>query len=282
MIARKTTVMEPNQKPESSLKSEQTMFEKAIFDIQCQFGSQICKVFEKEEKSNFTSTGIKSLDEILGGGIPEGKIVEIFGNESCGKTSIALQTVSSYLKEGKRCVYIDLEHQLDAKYCKKFGVDISKLLLVEPNSAEECFQIIESLCKTGIIDLIIVDSVAAMHPESQFDPKDESDELVGQLARIMSKGLRITQSIANKTSIVFINKIIEKPVLFGNPETTFGGRALKFYSSIRLELRKTQLLKKGKEPIGMVITAKTVKNKLVPPLAKTNLNFYFEEGVSNV
>ena len=217
------------------------------------------------------------------GGYPKGRIVEIYGNESCGKTTLALQAIASCQSIGGKCAYLDLEHALDAKFCIANGVDLSKLLLAQPDSGEQTFQLISALIKTGMIDLIIVDSVAAIVPESEIEGKF-SDQTIGLQARIMSKGLRIIQSLLSKynTTIIFINQIREKVgVFYGNNEITTGGRALKFYSSVRLELRRAELIKKGSECVGIKTLVKVVKNKLAPPLNKAYIDIYFDQGIDH-
>ncbi|MDR0341227.1 MAG: recombinase RecA, partial [Mycoplasmataceae bacterium] len=217
------------------------------------------------------------------GGYPKGRIIEIYGSESTGKTTLALQAIAQAQIKGEKCVYIDLENALDKKFCELNGVDTSSLLIIQPNTAEETFDVLESLIKTKMIGLIIVDSVAAMVPKVETEG-DMEDQTIGLHARIMSKGLRIIQNllINNKTTIIFINQIREKVgIMFGNPEVTTGGRALKFYASVRIELRKKELLKKEKEVIGVLVGAKVVKNKVSSPMTEALINIYFNAGIDH-
>jgi recombination protein RecA len=259
-----------------------TSITETIKKIETQFGKGlILNLNKKDEITEVIPTGSMLLNNILGvGGFPKGRIIEIFGNESCGKTTVALQTVAQCQNLGGKCAYIDLEHALDINYCKANGIDPEKIMIVQPENAEQTFDLIEALIKTGEIDLIVVDSVAALVPEAELTG-EFSDQTIGLHARIMSKGLRIIQSLLTKdsTSVIFINQIREKVgVMYGNNETTTGGRALRFYASIRLELRKSELIKNGDEVIGIRISAKTVKNKLAPPLQKAFVDIYFDKG----
>ncbi|WEK83279.1 MAG: recombinase RecA [Mycoplasma sp.] len=266
---------------------EQKLFEQALKQIETQFGKGYLNQFAQQEISQDTPiipSGSLQLDKALGiGGYPKGRIIEIFGNESCGKTTLALQAVASCQKHNGRVAYIDLEHALDAKYCEANGIDLKKLLLAQPDSGEQTFALITALIKTDMIDLIVVDSVAAMVPEMELQG-EFSDQTVGLQARIMSKGMRIIQPLLAKhnTTIIFINQIREKiGIMFGNNETTTGGRALKFYSSVRIELRRSELLKEGNNCVGIRSIAKIVKNKLAPPLYKTYIDFYFDQGIDH-
>ncbi|MDR2636631.1 MAG: recombinase RecA [Mycoplasmataceae bacterium] len=250
--------------------------------LQNEYGKGMILDFnESSESVEIIPSGSLSLDNTLGiGGFPKGRITEIFGNESCGKTTIALHAVAQCQKMGGKCVYIDLEHALDINYCKKIGIDVNKLLIIHPENAEQTFSILEALIKTDEIDLMVVDSVAALVPKAELEGNFE-DQTIGINARIMSKGLRIIQSLLEKksTGIIFINQIREKiGVVYGNNETTTGGRALRFYASIRLELRRSELLKEGDKVIGIGITARTIKNKLAPPMQRGTINIYFDCG----
>ena len=265
--------------------NEEKILEQAIKQIETQFGKGYITKFDKNNNTiDVIPSGSIKIDKILGiGGYPKGRIIEIYGNESCGKTTLALQAVASCQSIGGKCAYIDLEHSLDAKYCTTNGIDLSKLLLAQPDSGEQTFQLISALIKTGMIDLIVVDSVAAIVPESEIEG-NFSDQTIGLQARIMSKGLRIIQGLLAKynTTIIFINQLREKVgVFYGNNEITTGGRALKFYSSIRIELRRAELIKSGSECIGIRSIAKVVKNKLAPPLSKVYIDFYFDQGINH-
>jgi recombination protein RecA len=262
--------------------NEENLFQDTIKQIQSQFGKNTFYNFEEEkEKVVVTPTGSIMLDNALGcGGYPKKRIIEIYGNESCGKTTLALQAIAQAQKAGSKCAYLDLERALDAKYCTNNGIDIKNLIVSQPETGEQTFSVLEALIKTDMIDLIVVDSVAAMVPEAEFEG-DFSDQTMGLHARIMSKGMRIIQPLLTKhnVTIIFINQIREKiGITFGNNETTTGGRALKFYASIRIELKKAELLKKGDECIGIKVAAKVTKNKLGAPLTKAMIDIFFDKG----
>jgi recombination protein RecA len=265
--------------------NEQKLFEEAIKQIETQFGKgSIAQLINNGEKIDVIPTGSLQLDRALGvGGYPKGRIIEIFGNESSGKTTLALQAIAQCQKLGGRCAYIDLEHALDAKFCEINNVDLSKLLLAQPESGEQSFSLMEALIKTDMIDLIVIDSVAALVPNAELLGEFE-DQTIGLHARLMSKGLRILQGLIAKhnTTVIFTNQIREKiGVMYGNPETTTGGRALKFYATIRMELRKNELIKSGNEVIGIKTCAKIVKNKVAPPLYKAFIDIYFDKGIDH-
>jgi recombination protein RecA len=262
--------------------NEQKLFDEAIKQIENQFGKGSIAHFTKDNKPiEVIPSGSIQLNRALGvGGYPKGRIVEIYGNESSGKTTLALQAVAQCQKLNGKCAYVDLEHSLDTKFCENNQVNLSKLLLAQPDSGEQAFALIEALIKTGMIDLIIVDSVAAMVPNAELNG-DIADQTVGLHARLMSKGLRIVQGLMAKynTTIIFINQIREKiGVMFANPETTTGGRALRFYASLRIELKRSELIKNGNECIGIRTCAKIVKNKVAPPLYKAYVDIYFDKG----
>jgi recombination protein RecA len=265
--------------------NEQKLFDEAIKQIEIQFGKGSITTFGNDySEIEVIPSGSIQLDRALGiGGYPKGRVIEIYGNESSGKTTLALQAIAQCQKLNGKCAYIDLEHALDGKYCEVNGVDLSKLLLAQPDSGEQAFSLIEALIKTSMIDLIVVDSVAALVPNAELNGEFE-DQTIGLQARMMSKGLRIIQSLMaqHNTTIIFINQIREKiGVMFGNPETTTGGRALKFYSSVRIELRKVELIKNGNDCIGIKTSAKIVKNKVAPPLYKAFIDIYFDKGIDH-
>ncbi|MGL4951846.1 MAG: recombinase RecA [Mycoplasma sp.] len=234
-----------------------------------------------EEEIKVINTGSIQLDKAIGiGGYPQNKIIEIYGNESSGKTTLALNAIKQAQLLNQRCLYIDVENAIDLNYMKRIGIDVNNLLIAHPTSGEQVFEIIELMIKNKKTDLIVVDSVAAMVPEVEKEA-DVNEQQMGLHARLMSKGLRRIQSLMvnNNATIIFINQIREKiGVFFGNPEVTTGGKALKFYSSLRIETRKSDLIKDANNKVGIQVKATITKNKMAPPLKVALLDIYFDSG----